>query len=413
MGPLWEDGGERKEGSLMYLHVVGQRERKRNTPSIHMLIIAPNPALLSTAPTISVNATTTVPAPTNSLKGVTPAIFTGDQSCGDNFLNEFQRYKLLNWNNDSMSVPFYRVLTALSYIWGPLVEDWVNSQDTWLEGCIDTTKPNHVVDKDEVLWTKFEDSFKAVWKDTAKMQNAYNQLMKLTMQNYDIDTYNATFEWLAAAAKWEPNAKGTIACYRSGLWNNIHCKILECEVWPIDMAGWEEAVQKEVNQVKEIKNAGLNRFCSNQPSCDTSQYQMNQCLNNSSHMHQNSNPNIVPMDMNSATTTLFKRLTDEERAQLWTKEWCFRCRSQGYMTCTCPKNSNRTNNSNTCESNTTTTTSEPNNTTSTTTKSATPPGPKCTITQQIHTLKESMTEEECSVYLDKQDMGEGFHYAKL
>ena len=29
-GPLWEDGGERKEGSPMYLHVVGWKE-KRNT----------------------------------------------------------------------------------------------------------------------------------------------------------------------------------------------------------------------------------------------------------------------------------------------------------------------------------------------------------------------------------------------
>ena len=83
-------------------------------PSIHMLIVASNLALPSTAPTMSVNATTTAPTPTNGLKGIAPAIFTGDQSCADNFLNKFWRYKLLNRNNDSMSVPFYRVLTMLS-----------------------------------------------------------------------------------------------------------------------------------------------------------------------------------------------------------------------------------------------------------------------------------------------------------
>ena len=163
-------------------------------PSIHVLIVAPNLALPSTAPTMSVNATTMAPAPTNGLKGIAPAILISDQSCADNFLNEFWSYKLLNRNNDSMSVPFYRVLTMLSYIWGPLVEDWANSQDTWLKGHIDMTKPNHVTDTDKILWTKFKDSFKAAWKDTAKTQNMYDQLMKLTMQNYDIDTYNATFE---------------------------------------------------------------------------------------------------------------------------------------------------------------------------------------------------------------------------
>jgi hypothetical protein len=32
--------------------------------------------------------------------------------------------------------------------------------------------------------------------------------MKLQMKDLDIDTYNATFERLAAAAEWEPDAKG-------------------------------------------------------------------------------------------------------------------------------------------------------------------------------------------------------------
>ena len=73
--------------------------------------------------------------------------------------------------------------------------------------------------------------FKAVWKDTAKTQNMYDQLMKLTMQNYDINTYNATFEQLTATAEWEPNVKGTITHYWSGLRSNIHHKILECECY--------------------------------------------------------------------------------------------------------------------------------------------------------------------------------------
>jgi hypothetical protein len=39
------------------------------------------------------------------------------------------------------------------------------------------------------------------WKDMAKTQNAYNKLMCLTMQGYDINMYNATFEHLTSTAE--------------------------------------------------------------------------------------------------------------------------------------------------------------------------------------------------------------------
>jgi hypothetical protein len=110
--------------------------------------------------------------------------------------------------NESISIPFYRVLTALSYIRGPIVEDWVNAQAGLLERRVDTTQTPHVAETDEILWDEFEAAFQSAWKDTAKTQSAYDQLMKLQMKDLEIDTYNATFERLAAAAEWEPDAKG-------------------------------------------------------------------------------------------------------------------------------------------------------------------------------------------------------------
>ena len=47
---------------------------------------------------------------------------------------------------------------------------------------------------DKVLWDEFEANFRSAWHDTAKIQNVYDQLMKLTMQGYDINVYNATFK---------------------------------------------------------------------------------------------------------------------------------------------------------------------------------------------------------------------------
>jgi hypothetical protein len=46
---------------------------------------------------------------------------------------------MLNQQNDTMSTPFYHILMVLSYIKGPIVEDWVNMIDKELEQCTDTT----------------------------------------------------------------------------------------------------------------------------------------------------------------------------------------------------------------------------------------------------------------------------------
>jgi hypothetical protein len=71
--------------------------------------------------------------PSMGFKGIAPNMFTGDRSRLDAFLNKFHHYKMLNHNNEAMNVPFYRVLPALSYIKGPLIEDWVNAQGETLE----------------------------------------------------------------------------------------------------------------------------------------------------------------------------------------------------------------------------------------------------------------------------------------
>ena len=93
-----------------------------------------------------------------------------------------------------MSVPFNRILTALSYIRGPLVDDWVGAQDRRLERCLDSRRVNYIDDTNETLWTEFETAFKSAWKDGKKKQSAYEQLMKLTMKDLDIDSYAATFD---------------------------------------------------------------------------------------------------------------------------------------------------------------------------------------------------------------------------
>ena len=147
-------------------------------------------------PNMSVNASTVAPTGNTSsggMTGIAPTIFDRKRSNAENFLKVFHRYKMMNEHNNVMNIPFLRILTTLSYIRGPLIEDWVNTQDGWLEKRVNTTKTGHLARSDKALWDEFVVNFKTAWKDTAKTQNTYDQIMKLTMDGWNIDVYNVTF----------------------------------------------------------------------------------------------------------------------------------------------------------------------------------------------------------------------------
>jgi hypothetical protein len=134
------------------------------------------------------------------------------------------------------------------------------------------------------------------------------------------------------------------------------------------------------------------------------------------------------MEVDTANTTLpFKKLTDEECAQYCAEGHYFRCRTQGHMAHNCPKNSNSTYqnsaNAQTNEAASTTRSSTPSSTTSLTpsttatvatitTTPATPSGLKLTLAQQIHMLKDKMSEDKHGTYLDAHNMGQYFCNAR-
>ena len=289
-----------------------------------------------------------------------------------------------------MTKAYGRVLTALTYIQGPMVNDWVNTQETNLVTCTDTTQPNHVCEDNEILWTEFEMVFQDAWMDMSKKQNTYDQLMKLTMAGWDIDTYITTFKRLTLAAGWALDAEGTIVRFREGLSKGIHSKALDRDKIPRTMDEWKAAACTEVARAKEKYNAGL----TNTQCCNQQGHHYNTTNQHRPPTQNNSNPNIVPMDVDATTMTNFKKLTAEEHVQLAKEGRCFRCRLQGHMAQNCPKNIG---NSQTKARETTTKKS-----------TDTTPTPKLTKAQQIRALEESMAEEERAEYLDAQDMGQDF-----
>ena len=294
--------------------------------------------------TMSVNVTTTTPAqnpPSNGgMRGVPPTIFDGMQSKADDFWGQFQRFKLVNCTHDTMKIPFDRVLTALTYMRGPLINDWVDQQEKKLASQIDTSKHGHVQEDNKILWNKFETSFLAAWTDTSKKQNAYDQLMHLTMNRWDVDTYIATFDCLTLAAGWDSDSEGTIVKFREGLSKGVHSKALDCDQIPHTIDEWKAAARTEVARAKEKYNAGLTGNQRRNP-LKPGMYSNTQ----SSTCAQPNNSGVIPMEVDNAVGQAnFKKLTPEERAQLAKEGRCFCCRLQGHMARDCPKNSNRNSN---------------------------------------------------------------------
>ena len=58
---------------------------------------------------------------------------------------------MVNRNHDAMKVPYDRVLTALTYMRGPLINDWVDQQEKKLDHRIDTSTTNWVREDNEIL----------------------------------------------------------------------------------------------------------------------------------------------------------------------------------------------------------------------------------------------------------------------
>ncbi|KAH9009604.1 hypothetical protein EDB85DRAFT_2162508 [Lactarius pseudohatsudake] len=364
---------------------------------------APPPTSAPVPPTPTPMAT---PTTSGGLRGLPPAIFTGDRSKSDQFLRDFRRFKILNRTNDIM----------------PECNDWVDKQDRDLELVISSTDPTiHKKDTDEALWTIFEKGFKDVWKDRAKVQNTYDQLMKLKMTTHNVDSYIATFECLASTAEWEPDAKGTIAQFKSGLHADIHRRVMYREKWPTTMDEWKEMSRNEVERMREIRST----FGPRRPNPNQGQYQSSRSNNNQTQRTTPRNNGAVPMDVDganiSATITQpprLTKLTDDERKKLAAEGRCFRCRLKGHMARECPQKN--TQGSNAPRQNISAHVAEVEPATSEPTQSAPKPAEatapipqKLTKVQQLDAITATMTDEEYGAWLDSRDMGEDFYSAEL
>lgn len=174
-------------------------------------------------------------------------------------------------------------------------------------------------------------------------------------------------------------------------------------------------------------------FCSKNKPRDNGLFQIGQ-TNRAPQLRPNTNSGIVPMEVHAAignSHVLFKKLMDEEHDLYCKQGWCFRCRQTGHMACECPGRPPQNSNSSTTGSAhiTTTATSTVSDTTMAVNPTAeitpndsvsnapvvctTTAKPKLMCAQQIAKLKEEMSDDERSSYLDSRDMESDFYSAEL
>jgi hypothetical protein len=140
------------------------------------------------------------------LGGNPPEEFNGEHSKANAFMNQFNLYRLSNYDTEQMVVPMKRAMLLLGFIKGPLVDDWVKR---WTQWAINQFAINHRPPTDEYYWTEISNGFQTAFQDTGARERAEKELHMLRWDPESVDTFLARFESLAEAADFELDANPT------------------------------------------------------------------------------------------------------------------------------------------------------------------------------------------------------------
>jgi hypothetical protein len=68
----------------------------------------------------------------SKLVGNPPIIFKGEKSQAEEFITQWELYEGVNINNTLMRNAYQQAMLFLTYIQGPLVNEWVKGVNAWL-----------------------------------------------------------------------------------------------------------------------------------------------------------------------------------------------------------------------------------------------------------------------------------------
>jgi hypothetical protein len=188
----------------------------------------------------------------DKLVGNTPLIFKGERSRAEEFITQWQLYEGVNITNDLMRNAYQRAMLFLSYIQGPIVNEWVKGVNAWLRGQIINQR---WAPTDERLWIEVFDSFNRQFANVMEQEDAQAALAKgLQLEKGDLDKLITEFEQLVRHAGYDINQDLVLRIFTSALPNTMYEYILRTLPQPATYEQWRTAAIDQQQVYVHMRN---------------------------------------------------------------------------------------------------------------------------------------------------------------
>jgi hypothetical protein len=188
----------------------------------------------------------------DKLVGNTPLIFKGERSRAEEFITQWQLYEGVNITNDLMRNAYQRAMLFLTYIQGPIVNEWVKGVNAWLRGQIIHQR---WAPTDERLWVEVFDSFNRQFANVMEQEDAQAALAKgLQLDKGDLDKLITEFEQLVRHAGYDINQDLVLRIFTSALPNTMYEYILRTLPQPATYEQWRSAAIDQQKVYVHMRN---------------------------------------------------------------------------------------------------------------------------------------------------------------
>jgi hypothetical protein len=188
----------------------------------------------------------------DKLVGNTPLIFKGERSRAEEFITQWQLYEGVNITNDLMRNAYQRAMLFLTYIQGPIVNEWVKGVNAWLRGQI---IHQGWAPTDERLWVEVFDSFNRQFANVMEQEDAQAALAKgLQLDKGDLDKLITEFEQLVRHAGYDINQDLVLRIFTSALPNTMYEYILRTLPQPASYEQWRSAAIDQQKVYVHMRN---------------------------------------------------------------------------------------------------------------------------------------------------------------
>jgi len=283
------------------------------------------------------------------LEGIHPDKFEGDRSKTRRFLNQFNRFMLMNRKADIAKDPISKCIYFMSLLDGEKVNGWVNMAFKWLE---EIEADPSLIDAFSNPWKMMEEKFKVSFTDYVERERAQDQLGKLRMTGDNLDEYLAAFETLGNQAKLNPNDPSNLRTFAQGLPQPLADACLAMEN-PDTYEQWRAAAQRQ--QVIYLKKKALHsEYGTCNPTRSTGQNPQQKQNSgwvwrrpggnpNSQNWHGQGNrvqppcPHLPSQNDDVMDVLVVRKATTEKEKEEYRRTGrCFHCRKQGHLARNCP-----------------------------------------------------------------------------